>query len=100
MPAIVSGDTVQFGGFGVALGMKPSRGAPASNRRRHRSLRRAKIVGPSWFDWPALPVAVIDTIVPAVRANKSFNFAMPATTYDAWLHCAVSRATFAKLCKQ
>ena len=35
---------------------------------------RSKIVDPSWFNWPALPVAMADTIVadfPLV--NKSFN---------------------------
>jgi Ni,Fe-hydrogenase III large subunit/Ni,Fe-hydrogenase III component G len=35
---------------------------------------RAKIVDPSWFNWPALPVAIADTIVPDFPlANKSFN---------------------------
>ena len=35
---------------------------------------RAKIVDPSWFNWPALPVAMADTIVPDFPlANKSFN---------------------------
>jgi Ni,Fe-hydrogenase III large subunit len=37
-------------------------------------LRRAKIVDPSWFNWPALPVAMSDTIVPDFPlTNKSFN---------------------------
>lgn len=37
-------------------------------------LTRAKIVDPSWFNWPALPVAMADTIVPDFPlANKSFN---------------------------
>ncbi len=37
-------------------------------------LTRAKIVDPSWFNWPALPVAITDTIVPDFPlANKSFN---------------------------
>ncbi len=37
-------------------------------------IRRAKIVDPSWFNWPALPVAMTDTIVPDFPlANKSFN---------------------------
>lgn len=37
-------------------------------------LTRAKIVDPSWFNWPALPVALTDTIVPDFPlANKSFN---------------------------
>jgi Ni,Fe-hydrogenase III large subunit/Ni,Fe-hydrogenase III component G len=37
-------------------------------------LSRVKIVDPSWFNWPALPVALADTIVPDFPlANKSFN---------------------------
>uniref|UniRef100_UPI00061A923F hydrogenase large subunit n=1 Tax=Mycobacterium sp. UM_Kg1 TaxID=1545691 RepID=UPI00061A923F len=37
-------------------------------------LRRAKIVDPSWFNWPALPVSMADTIVPDFPlTNKSFN---------------------------
>ena len=37
-------------------------------------LTRAKIVDPSWFNWPAVPVAMRDTIVPDFPvANKSFN---------------------------
>jgi Ni,Fe-hydrogenase III large subunit/Ni,Fe-hydrogenase III component G len=38
------------------------------------TLRRVKIVDPSFFNWPALPVALADTIVPDFPlANKSFN---------------------------
>ncbi|MEV6102870.1 NADH-quinone oxidoreductase subunit C [Nocardia sp. NPDC051981] len=37
-------------------------------------LTRAKIVDPSWFNWPALPVAMSETIVPDFPlVNKSFN---------------------------
>ncbi|WAC94256.1 NADH-quinone oxidoreductase subunit C [Mycobacterium sp. Aquia_213] len=37
-------------------------------------ITRAKIVDPSWFNWPALPVAMAETIVPDFPlANKSFN---------------------------
>jgi Ni,Fe-hydrogenase III large subunit/Ni,Fe-hydrogenase III component G len=37
-------------------------------------LTRAKIVDPSWFNWPALPVALAGTIVPDFPlTNKSFN---------------------------
>lgn len=37
-------------------------------------ITRAKIVDPSWFNWPALPVAMDDTIVPDFPlTNKSFN---------------------------
>jgi len=39
-------------------------------------LTRAKIVDPSWINWPALPIAMTDTIVPDFPlANKSFNLA-------------------------
>ncbi len=37
-------------------------------------ITRAKIVDPSWFNWPALPIALANTIVPDFPlANKSFN---------------------------
>jgi len=37
-------------------------------------LTRAKVVDPSWFNWPGLPTAMADTIVPDFPvANKSFN---------------------------
>jgi Ni,Fe-hydrogenase III large subunit/Ni,Fe-hydrogenase III component G len=37
-------------------------------------LARVKIVDPSYFNWPALPVALADTIVPDFPlVNKSFN---------------------------
>ncbi|NUL07279.1 nickel-dependent hydrogenase large subunit, partial [Streptomyces lunaelactis] len=39
-----------------------------------RKLSRAKPVDPSFFNWPALPVALTDTIVPDFPlTNKSFN---------------------------
>lgn len=38
------------------------------------TLTRVKIVDPSFFNWPALPLALADTIVPDFPlANKSFN---------------------------
>jgi Ni,Fe-hydrogenase III large subunit/Ni,Fe-hydrogenase III component G len=38
------------------------------------SLSRVKVVDPSFFNWPALPVALADTIVPDFPlVNKSFN---------------------------
>ncbi|MGB8381642.1 MAG: NADH-quinone oxidoreductase subunit C [Dermatophilaceae bacterium] len=41
---------------------------------RDGRLTRVKIVDPSWFNWPALSVALADTIVPDFPlANKSFN---------------------------
>jgi Ni,Fe-hydrogenase III large subunit/Ni,Fe-hydrogenase III component G len=40
----------------------------------HGVLTRVKVVDPSFFNWPALPVALADTIVPDFPlANKSFN---------------------------
>jgi Ni,Fe-hydrogenase III large subunit len=40
----------------------------------HHRLTRVKIVDPSFFNWPALPVALRDTIVPDFPlTNKSFN---------------------------
>ena len=42
-------------------------------------ITRSKIVDPSWFNWPALPVAMADTIVPDFPlANKSFNLSYAA----------------------
>ncbi len=39
-----------------------------------RRLTRASIVDPSWFNWPALPLAMNDTILPDFPVtNKSFN---------------------------
>ena len=38
------------------------------------AVRRVKVVDPSFFNWPALPVALADTIVPDFPlVNKSFN---------------------------
>lgn len=38
------------------------------------AITRAKIVDPSWFNWPALPMTMTDTIVPDFPlTNKSFN---------------------------
>jgi Ni,Fe-hydrogenase III large subunit len=37
-------------------------------------LTRVKVVDPSFFNWPALPVALANTIVPDFPlVNKSFN---------------------------
>jgi Ni,Fe-hydrogenase III large subunit/Ni,Fe-hydrogenase III component G len=42
------------------------------------TLTRVKIVDPSFFNWPALPVALTDTIVPDFPlTNKSFNLSYP-----------------------
>jgi Ni,Fe-hydrogenase III large subunit len=38
------------------------------------TITRSKVVDPSWFNWPALPVAMANTIVPDFPlTNKSFN---------------------------
>jgi Ni,Fe-hydrogenase III large subunit/Ni,Fe-hydrogenase III component G len=40
----------------------------------HGQLSRVKVVDPSFFNWPALPMSLRDTIVPDFPlANKSFN---------------------------
>ena len=45
-----------------------------SSSTRPGVLTRVKVVDPSFFNWPALPVALADTIVPDFPlANKSFN---------------------------
>ncbi|MGE3286594.1 MAG: nickel-dependent hydrogenase large subunit [Pseudonocardia sp.] len=42
------------------------------------SLTRVKVVDPSFLTWPALPVALADTIVPDFPlVNKSFNLSYP-----------------------
>jgi Ni,Fe-hydrogenase III large subunit len=42
------------------------------------TLTRVKIADPSFFNWPALPVALAGTIVPDFPlANKSFNLSYP-----------------------
>jgi len=75
-PLDVHGDEVEFregSGTGIAEGW---RGAVV-----HRvdfgpdgALCRVKIVDPSFFAWPALPLALTDTIVPDFPlVNKSFN---------------------------
>jgi Ni,Fe-hydrogenase III large subunit/Ni,Fe-hydrogenase III component G len=75
-PLDVQGDAVELReghGTGIAEGW---RGAVV-----HRvdfgpdgALRRVKIVDPSFFAWPALPLALSDTIVPDFPlVNKSFN---------------------------
>ena len=47
---------------------------PPRRTRPDGTLTRVKIVDPSFFNWPALPVALADTIVPDFPlANKSFN---------------------------
>lgn len=81
------------------LGTAPAKRVPAPGSRRsgtgitegwrgtivHRvevaadaTLTRVKIADPSFFNWPALPVALAGTIVPDFPlANKSFNLSYP-----------------------
>lgn len=41
-------------------------------------LHRVKVVDPSWFNWPAVPISLTDTIVPDFPlVNKSFNLSYP-----------------------
>jgi Ni,Fe-hydrogenase III large subunit len=61
------------GGVGIAEGW---RGAIVHRVEldTERRFTRVKIVDPSWFNWPALPMSLADTIVPDFPlANKSFN---------------------------
>jgi Ni,Fe-hydrogenase III large subunit/Ni,Fe-hydrogenase III component G len=75
--SVGGGRQVDPGRAGTGLGLVEGwRGAIA-----HRvelgpagALTRVKVVDPSFFNWPALPVALADTIVPDFPlANKSFN---------------------------
>ncbi len=73
VPTRASPRRVARGGVGVVEGWRGTIvhrvEVDAANR-----ITRAKIVDPSWFNWPALPVAMADTIVPDFPlANKSFN---------------------------
>ena len=66
-----------IGGTGSGIGLVEGwRGTIVHRVEIDRDARitRAKIVDPSWFNWPALPVAMADTIVPDFPlTNKSFN---------------------------
>ena len=66
---------IQGGGHGLGLA-EGWRGTIAHRVEIDPSglLTRVKVVDPSFFNWPALPVALADTIVPDFPlANKSFN---------------------------
>lgn len=67
---------VRFGGTGRGLGVVEAWRGTLVHRVEIRDgrLTRCKVVDPSFFNWPALPVALHDTIVPDFPlANKSFN---------------------------
>jgi Ni,Fe-hydrogenase III large subunit/Ni,Fe-hydrogenase III component G len=65
------------GGLGTGLGLVEGwRGAITHRVELDGAgqLSRVKVVDPSFFNWPALPVALADTIVPDFPlVNKSFN---------------------------
>ena len=64
-------------GVGTGLGLSPGWRGTIAHRIEvgpDGLLDRVKVVDPSFFNWPALPVALADTIVPDFPlANKSFN---------------------------
>ena len=67
------GPVVGTSGVGMVEGWR-GRIAHRVELARDGTLTRVKIVDPSFFNWPALPVALADTIVPDFPlTNKSFN---------------------------
>jgi len=72
-----TGQRVAPGGPGAGLGLVEGwRGTIAHRVELDADgrLTRVKVVDPSFFNWPALPLALGDTIVPDFPlANKSFN---------------------------
>jgi Ni,Fe-hydrogenase III large subunit/Ni,Fe-hydrogenase III component G len=72
-----SGTTESPGSTGQGLGLAEGWRGTIAHRVEldgQGRLSRVKIVDPSFFNWPALPVALADTIVPDFPlANKSFN---------------------------
>ena len=72
-----TGQRVAPGGPGSGLGLVEGWRGTIAHRvelEADGSLGRVKVVDPSFFNWPALPLALADTIVPDFPlANKSFN---------------------------
>ena len=72
-----SGGSVAPSGPGEGLGLAEGWRGTIAHRVEldgHGRLSRVKVVDPSFLNWPALPVALADTIVPDFPlANKSFN---------------------------
>ncbi|MHB1235211.1 MAG: hydrogenase large subunit [Microbacteriaceae bacterium] len=65
--------TPSLAGLGVVEGWRGSICHRVELAPDH-SLKRVKVVDPSFFNWPALPIALGDTIVPDFPlTNKSFN---------------------------
>ena len=78
LPALASAADAPRSGVGIAEGWRGTIVHRVEIDRAGR-LSRAKIVDPSWFNWPALPVALADTLVPDFPlANKSFNLSYAA----------------------
>ena len=70
-----TGPTERGGASGVGI-VEGWRGTIVHRVETHRdgTLTRVKVVDPSFFNWPALPVALTNTIVPDFPlVNKSFN---------------------------
>jgi Ni,Fe-hydrogenase III large subunit len=72
-----SGSRTTARGAGTGLGLGEGWRGTIAHRVEIASggrLSRVKVVDPSYFNWPALPVALAGTIVPDFPlANKSFN---------------------------
>lgn len=72
-----SGSLAETNGAGAGLGLAGGWRGTIAHRVEvgpDHLVRRVKVVDPSFFNWPALPVALADTIVPDFPlANKSFN---------------------------
>ncbi|MEU5422274.1 NADH-quinone oxidoreductase subunit C [Streptomyces sp. NPDC020799] len=61
-------------GTGIVEGWRGTVTTRVELRGRDHTLTRVKTADPSFFNWPALPVALADTIVPDFPlTNKSFN---------------------------
>jgi len=70
---VSAGDKANPSGVGIAEAWRGTLVHRLELRADGR-LSRVKVVDPSFFNWPALPVSLADTIVPDFPlANKSFN---------------------------
>jgi Ni,Fe-hydrogenase III large subunit len=72
-----SGTRIEYGAPAAGLGLVEGWRGTIAHRVEIApggQVSRVKVVDPSFFNWPALPVALKDTIVPDFPlANKSFN---------------------------
>jgi Ni,Fe-hydrogenase III large subunit len=70
---VTAGGAVNPSGVGIAEAWRGTL-VHRLELRADGHLTRVKVVDPSFFNWPALPVSLADTIVPDFPlANKSFN---------------------------